>query len=231
MTERCSCWRRAGAARVRRARRPASPGRRRHQGGPKIDEVATALRVRRATVSEWESGKTEPRPPERDAYARLLDKLAELHPAPTDAAGPAPAAATSLPGPVAAPSRKVAAEVPAAFTGAPPAPVAKARVPSPGQGPEAAAEAAPVNTLPHPCCSGDRVGSGACHQEHVAVAPPGCAEGCPGRCTGGRRPALRVTQVTQARWHGAAQTRGGGSGAMCDLGVLVTAEAVARRRR
>ncbi|GHB57733.1 hypothetical protein GCM10010377_55980 [Streptomyces viridiviolaceus] len=37
--------------------------------------------MRRATVSGWECGKTEPRPPERDAYARLLDKLAELYPA------------------------------------------------------------------------------------------------------------------------------------------------------
>ncbi|MFF8543781.1 helix-turn-helix transcriptional regulator [Streptomyces werraensis] len=40
--------------------------------GLTVDEVAKALRVRRATVSGWESGKTDPRPPERDAYARLL---------------------------------------------------------------------------------------------------------------------------------------------------------------
>ncbi|MFI5635635.1 telomere-associated protein Tap [Streptomyces sp. NPDC051664] len=73
--------------------------------GLTIDEVATALKVRRATVSGWESGKTEPRPPERDAYARLLDKLAELYPAPAapiDAAPPAKDAA-----------------VPTTFTGAP----------------------------------------------------------------------------------------------------------------
>ncbi|MFF4145914.1 telomere-associated protein Tap [Streptomyces sp. NPDC001698] len=61
--------------------------------GLTIDEVATALKVRRATVSGWESGKTEPRPPERDAYARLLDKLAELYPA------PAPATFTGAPDP------------------------------------------------------------------------------------------------------------------------------------
>ncbi|KUM67227.1 telomere-associated protein Tap [Streptomyces curacoi] len=48
--------------------------------GLTADEVAEALGVRRATVSAWESGKTEPRPPERDAYARLLNKLAELYP-------------------------------------------------------------------------------------------------------------------------------------------------------
>ncbi|MFI6951439.1 telomere-associated protein Tap [Streptomyces sp. NPDC050422] len=60
---------------------PAERKRLRSAHGLTIDEVATALQVRRATVSGWESGKTEPRPPERDAYARLLDKLAELYPA------------------------------------------------------------------------------------------------------------------------------------------------------
>ncbi|MGJ7417009.1 helix-turn-helix domain-containing protein [Streptomyces cinereoruber] len=49
-----------------------------------VDEVASALKVRRATVTSWESGRTEPRPPERDAYARLLDGLAQLYPAPAD---------------------------------------------------------------------------------------------------------------------------------------------------
>ncbi|MFJ7063374.1 telomere-associated protein Tap [Streptomyces microflavus] len=69
---------------------PAERKRLRAAHGLTIDEVATALKVRRATVSGWEAGKTEPRPPERDAYARLLDKLAELYPA-----TPAPAAETA----------------------------------------------------------------------------------------------------------------------------------------
>lgn len=68
---------------------PAERKRLRAAHGLTIEEVAGALKVRRATVSGWESGKTEPRPPERDAYARLLDKLAELYPAPADAAVPA----------------------------------------------------------------------------------------------------------------------------------------------
>ncbi|MFK4107116.1 telomere-associated protein Tap [Streptomyces sp. NPDC002176] len=46
-----------------------------------LDEVAAALKVRRATVGAWESGRTEPRPPEREAYARLLEQLATLYPA------------------------------------------------------------------------------------------------------------------------------------------------------
>ncbi|MFD8733099.1 telomere-associated protein Tap [Streptomyces sp. NPDC059611] len=73
---------------------PAERKRLRAAHGLTIDEVAGALKVRRATVSGWESGKTEPRPPERDAYARLLDKLAELYPAtpaPIPAAAPAAA--------------------------------------------------------------------------------------------------------------------------------------------
>ncbi|MEU0213820.1 helix-turn-helix transcriptional regulator [Streptomyces sp. NPDC006265] len=79
---------------------PAERKRLRQAHGLTLDEVATALQVRRATVSGWEAGKTEPRPPERDAYARMLKQLAQLYPAnalvpPEDTAGPetrAPAA-------------------------------------------------------------------------------------------------------------------------------------------
>ncbi|WP_331761991.1 telomere-associated protein Tap [Streptomyces anulatus] len=86
---------------------PAERKRLRAAHGLTIDEVAGALKVRRATVSGWESGKTEPRPPERDAYARLLDKLAELYPA---TPAPVPAAET-------APAQD--APVPATFTAVP----------------------------------------------------------------------------------------------------------------
>ncbi|MEW2065042.1 telomere-associated protein Tap [Streptomyces sp. NPDC090126] len=73
---------------------PAERKRLRAAHGLTIDEVAGALKVRRATVSGWESGKTEPRPPERDAYARLLDKLAELYPSTPAPDAPAPAGPT-----------------------------------------------------------------------------------------------------------------------------------------
>lgn len=65
---------------------PADRKRLRQAHGLTLDEVATALKVRRATVSGWESVKkpTEPRGPEREAYARLLNKLAELYPADAD---------------------------------------------------------------------------------------------------------------------------------------------------
>ncbi|MEU2073878.1 helix-turn-helix transcriptional regulator [Streptomyces sp. NPDC013489] len=83
-----------------------------------VDEVAAALKVRRATVTNWESGKTEPRPPERDAYARLLDGLAKLYPAaggPSLAGpattGPAPAPAETAPVPETVTDSPASAEV------------------------------------------------------------------------------------------------------------------------
>ncbi|MFF1504450.1 telomere-associated protein Tap [Streptomyces sp. NPDC058316] len=107
---------------------PAERKRLRAAHGLTIDEVAGALKVRRATVSGWESGKTEPRPPERDAYARLLDKLAELYPAPTDVAAPVQDAAVS-----------------ATFTAAP-APTPEAGTLSTGRASEAADMTATENT-------------------------------------------------------------------------------------
>ncbi len=82
---------------------PAERKRLRQAHGFTLDEVAAALMVRRATVSGWESGKTEPRPPERDAYARLLNKLAELYPADSDYAAPTEDTAVPLPAPQARP--------------------------------------------------------------------------------------------------------------------------------
>ncbi|WBB60992.1 helix-turn-helix transcriptional regulator [Streptomyces sp. WMMC500] len=65
---------------------PAERRRLREAHGLTQQDVADALQVRRATVGNWESDdpkrSTEPRPPERDAYARLLDRLAELYPPP-----------------------------------------------------------------------------------------------------------------------------------------------------
>ncbi|MFE0777845.1 helix-turn-helix domain-containing protein [Streptomyces sp. NPDC058861] len=38
-------------------------------------QIAQALGTRREAVSGWEAGRTEPRPPQRAVYARLLEKL------------------------------------------------------------------------------------------------------------------------------------------------------------
>ncbi|WP_333764966.1 helix-turn-helix transcriptional regulator, partial [Streptomyces sp. IBSBF 2390] len=52
-------------------------------------QVAAALGTRRETVASWESGRNEPRPPQRAAYARLLEKLADRFPSPTPEASSA----------------------------------------------------------------------------------------------------------------------------------------------
>ncbi|WP_329028423.1 telomere-associated protein Tap [Streptomyces sp. NBC_00690] len=109
---------------------PAERERLRKAHGLTQEQVATALKVRRPTIVSWESGKTEPRPPQREAYARLLEKLAELYPAPAPAVVPA-----SMPVPV-----------PETFTSAP-AP-AEAEALSTGQGSEAAVMTAHENTQP-----------------------------------------------------------------------------------
>ncbi|MFI5867233.1 telomere-associated protein Tap [Streptomyces sp. NPDC051546] len=132
---------------------PAERKRLRAAHGLTIDEVATALKVRRATVSGWESGKTEPRPPERDAYARLLKQLADLYPVPQEPAAPLPATFTG-------PSASAEAPTPSAAENAQslaPAPVAALAPPAethlePATGTSstsrrpAAKKAAPANT-------------------------------------------------------------------------------------
>ncbi|MGW8780226.1 telomere-associated protein Tap [Streptomyces sp. NPDC055796] len=123
---------------------PAERKRLRAAHGLTIDEVATALKVRRATVSGWESGKTEPRPPERDAYARLLKQLAALYPAPEELAAPVPATFSGAPAP---------AEAPTLSTG--PAPKAAAmtateNTQTPAPAPAAAAGPAEARPAPAP---------------------------------------------------------------------------------
>ncbi|MET7305358.1 helix-turn-helix domain-containing protein, partial [Embleya sp. NPDC005575] len=73
---------------------PAERTRLRKAAGFTQQQVADALGVTRVTVVGWEAGRTEPRPPQRPAYARLLEGLAERYPAthPTPAADTAAAA-------------------------------------------------------------------------------------------------------------------------------------------
>ncbi|MFC8538881.1 telomere-associated protein Tap [Streptomyces sp. NPDC057249] len=55
---------------------PAERKRLREAAGLSQDQVAKALKSRRESVGNWESGRSEPRPPKRAAYARLLEGLA-----------------------------------------------------------------------------------------------------------------------------------------------------------
>ncbi|MFE3022082.1 telomere-associated protein Tap [Streptomyces sp. NPDC059256] len=106
---------------------PSERERLRKAHGLTQEQVATALKVRRPTIVSWESGKTEPRPPQREAYARLLEKLAELYPA-TPAVAP------------------VSTPAPETFTNAPA--LTEAPTLSTDQAPEAAVRTAHENTQP-----------------------------------------------------------------------------------
>ncbi|MFD6275036.1 helix-turn-helix domain-containing protein [Streptomyces sp. NPDC060209] len=46
-------------------------------------QVATAVGVGRSTIANWEDGTSDPQPPARLEYLRLLKGLAEIYPAPT----------------------------------------------------------------------------------------------------------------------------------------------------
>ncbi|WP_327692413.1 telomere-associated protein Tap [Streptomyces sp. NBC_00459] len=97
---------------------PAERKRLREAAGLSQAQIATALDARREAVGNWETGRTEPRPPKRAAYARLLEGLAARFPAPEIEAADEPAvpeAFTAAPAPEAAPapSAPAAAKAPA----------------------------------------------------------------------------------------------------------------------
>ncbi|MCX4460455.1 helix-turn-helix domain-containing protein (plasmid) [Streptomyces sp. NBC_01340] len=110
---------------------PAERKRLREAAGLSQGQIAKALDARRESVGNWETGRSEPRPPKRAAYARLLDGLAARFPMVPDAA---------------APVRDTA--VRETFTGVP-AP-AEARTVSTHPAPGAAALPAEENTRPRP---------------------------------------------------------------------------------
>ncbi|MFF3767465.1 telomere-associated protein Tap [Streptomyces sp. NPDC001922] len=112
---------------------PAERERLRKAHGLTQDQVADALGVRRATLVNWENGRTDPRPPQRDDYAHLLRELAKLYPPDGTVAPPAPAPSAPVP-PAPVPV------APVQRTAAPTAPSAPGVVPQPGgeTGPSAA---------------------------------------------------------------------------------------------
>ncbi|MFF7651103.1 telomere-associated protein Tap [Streptomyces sp. NPDC007983] len=116
---------------------PAERERLRTAHGLSQEQVAKALKVRRATVVNWESGKTEPRPPQREAYAHFLSELAKLYPAPAPTPAQAPAPDARRPAPPAPPA-------------APVSPPAAPAVPPPAEetGPPAGEPAAPRHPAP-----------------------------------------------------------------------------------
>ncbi|MEV7325247.1 helix-turn-helix domain-containing protein [Streptomyces sp. NPDC093970] len=126
---------------------PAERRRLRQAHALTLDEVAAALGVRRATVSGWESGKAEPRPPEREAYARLLTQLAQLYPASEHTGAPQ--------------------DAPTAETSSGPAPTADA----PTDGPETASQAMPQTPPPASASAGAVAAAAALPREAPAARP------------------------------------------------------------
>ncbi|MFZ4275694.1 telomere-associated protein Tap [Streptomyces arboris] len=106
---------------------PAERKRLREAAGLSQAQIATALDARREAVGNWETGRTEPRPPKRAAYARLLEGLAARFPAPAaeePALTPAVPEAFTGPAPVPAPAAEAPA-APAPAAAVPPVPAVK----------------------------------------------------------------------------------------------------------
>ncbi|MFF8932412.1 telomere-associated protein Tap [Streptomyces longwoodensis] len=81
---------------------PAERARLRDAAGVSQSRLAEALKTTTQTVKNWESGRSEPRAPRRQAYLRLLEGWAAQHPAepapvPETFTRPAPAPAASTP--------------------------------------------------------------------------------------------------------------------------------------
>ncbi|MFD7501376.1 telomere-associated protein Tap [Streptomyces sp. NPDC059850] len=128
---------------------PAERERLRKAHGLSQEQVAKALKVRRATVVNWESGKTDPRPPQREAYAHFLNELAKLYPPPETP--PAPEAGPSAaPTPILAPTPETAPGVAPAAHPAPEAAPASAAAPEAALASSPAPAAAPTPGTPAP---------------------------------------------------------------------------------
>lgn len=135
-------------------RPPDERKRLREAAGLSQAQIATALSTRREAVGNWETGRTEPRPPKRAAYARLLEGLAQRFPAPADEApgnAPVPAVPEAFTGPskpaVQTPAPELAG-TPAATASTPVRPTASSS--RPASSPRPAAKKASAKTAAGP---------------------------------------------------------------------------------
>ncbi|MFD7167313.1 helix-turn-helix transcriptional regulator, partial [Streptomyces violascens] len=116
---------------------PAERRRLRKAAGLSQEQVARALDVRRESVTSWEAGRSEPRPPKRAAYLRLLEGLAARHPEPPGAPELGESPASTAPASTAPASTAPASAAPASAAPATAAPAAPARVAPPPAPPAA----------------------------------------------------------------------------------------------
>lgn len=130
---------------------PEERKRLREAAGLSQEQIAKALESRRETIGNWESGQTEPRPPKRAAYARLLEGLAARFPA-TPAATTIAAAADANDAPAPAFSQGFTGPAPAPEPAPTPAPVVPAA-------PSASALSRPVASSTRPSTASRRPGA------------------------------------------------------------------------
>jgi transcriptional regulator with XRE-family HTH domain len=126
---------------------PHERARLRRAAGLSQQQVAAALGLkRRETVADWETGRSEPRPPKRAAYLRLLDGLAAKYPA--QSPGEAAADSTTTGSAV----QTSAAPTPAPISAEPDSRTAEPRsdVPSAPEPPPPPAPAQQARTSPRP---------------------------------------------------------------------------------
>ncbi|GAB7036085.1 helix-turn-helix domain-containing protein [Streptomyces sp. NPDC021749] len=79
---------------------PAERARLRDAAGVSQARLAQVLQTSTQTIKNWEAGRSEPRPPRRQAYQRLLDGWANKYPKPGDAAAHGPGEPGRHAGPV-----------------------------------------------------------------------------------------------------------------------------------
>nr|WP_232266984.1 helix-turn-helix domain-containing protein [Streptomyces pactum] len=132
---------------------PAERARLREAAGITQSRLAQVLQTSTQTVKNWENGRSEPRPPRRQAYQRLLDGWAAKYPGPDAeaAAPPEPAAATPPAAPHEPPAAAPASTASAVThqDAAPPAPSATA---SPAHVSPAGPPRWPPEQVPPPWC-------------------------------------------------------------------------------
>jgi DNA-binding transcriptional regulator YiaG len=146
---------------------PAERRRLREAAGLSQTQIATALGTRREAVGSWEAGQREPRPPQRAAYARLLEGLAQRFPAAPADVPPASEARPLSTRPAAAMANhenpKPATPPAAAAPAAPSRPASAARSTSTPRRPaarKATATKAPAMPAPAPAAVGPRFAHG-----------------------------------------------------------------------
>lgn len=99
---------------------PAERFRLREAAGFSRAHIAATVGVGRSTIANWETGVSDPTPPARLPYLRILKGLAEIYPPPATAPDPVAALFTGHPdgtAPVPAAAETPAVAVPAALTG------------------------------------------------------------------------------------------------------------------